>query len=518
MKVILFTSCLLLVSLSHSQGQTLREAVLQMMEFEPELNAVEYDTLSSKEDQVIARSGLRPQVGMDGTTGYSNRDRTTDGLVRSGDTLLSRQLGVSVRQLLYDGGSTINQAKASRNAFLSQQYLEKAQIEARVVDLAEVYMELIRAGRQIALAERNVENHRRMRDMLQERANAGGSRADVALVHGRLGLATNSLATQKLSKRSAEARYRRLTGTEPGKITNPGLPEIGNSISDIDLSNNFNYLAAVEALEAAEHRAKATNGINAPKIYFDAGVTRGEDSIGVSGEDNERRALITGSWELFKGGYNQAQKKREHYQVGKHEELLRAAEIQREYELENAWNEREGSFSSIDALTKYSTELARVVDDYSEQFRVGRQELLNILDVQSEYYNASSQLLDARFDQETNAYRIAGIQGRATMFVLGKEGYEKCFGGKANFIATPVDEVPFNVDPDNRVPVTQVDLMKGRFDTDGPEAGHEDLHHQYYVEREQLPIVPVANARPKGKFFGLFKRTSADTSQIPIFK
>ncbi|MDF1741659.1 MAG: TolC family protein [Verrucomicrobiales bacterium] len=518
MKVFTLIICFWMFSVSQMRGQTLREAVIRMMEFEPELNAVEYDTLSSKEDQKIARSGLMPQVGMDGSSGYSQRDRTTDGLVRSGDTLLSRQLGVSVRQLLYDGGTTHNQAKASRNAFLSQQYLEKSQIEMRVVDLAEVYMELIRADRQIALAEQNVENHRRMRDMLQERANAGGSRADVALVHGRLGLATNSLATQKLSKRSAEARFRRLTGNLPGEITNPGLPKIGNSISDIDISNNFNYLAAAEALEAAQHRAKATNGINAPKIYFDAGVTRGEDSIGVSGQDNESRALITGSWELFKGGYNEAQKKREHYQVGKFEELLRAAELEREYQLENAWNEREGSFSSIDALTKYSTELSSVVDDYSEQFRVGRQELLNILDVQSEFYNASSQLLDARFDQETNSYRIAGIQGRATMFVLGKEGYEKCFGGKENYIATPVDQVPFNVDPDNRVPVTQTDLMKGRFDTDGPAADHEDLHNKYYVEREQLPIVPVANARPKGKFFGLFNRSEPASSTLPIFK
>lgn len=97
------------------------------------------------------------------------------------------------------------------------------------------------------------------------------------------------------------------------------------------------------------------------------------------------------------------------------------------------------------------------------------------------------------------------------------EAPEKCFGEKSDFIATP-DEIAFNVDPDNRVPVTQLDLMKGRFDTDGPEAGHEDLHHQYYIEREQLPIVPVANARPIGKFFGLFKRGQSDLSHFPIFK
>lgn len=508
-----------LVLVCPSQGQTLKEAVLTMIEFEPELNAAEYDTLSSREDQIISRSGLFPQIGLNGSTGYSNRDRTgDDGLVRQGETLLSRQLGASVRQLLWDGGQTINEAKSSRNAFLSQQYLEKSQIEMRVVDLAEVYMEIIRTHRQIALAERHVENHRRMRDMLQERANLGGSRADVALVHGRLGLATNSLATQKLAYRSAAARYRRLTGNEPGNFTRPPIPKIGNSMASVDLSNNFNWLAAREALEGAEHRVKALRGLNHPKFYLDAGTTQGRNSIGVRGDDSENSALITGSWELYKGGFNRAQQKREHFQVGKYEELLRAADLQRKYELERAWFEREGSMNSISALEKYSTELAQVVDDYGEQFRIGQQELLNILDVQTEYYTASSQLLDAKFDFDTNSYRISGVQGKATMFILGKDGYNKCFGGKANFVATPIDQDPFVVDPDNRVPVTQKDLMAGRFDTDGPEACHENLHTRYYVVRDQLPLVPVADAKPKGKFFRLFKRGSTCNDDAPIFK
>lgn len=510
--------CLLVFPFSIAQGQTLRESVLRMIEFEPELNAGEYDTLSSLEDQKVARSGLFPQVSLDGTGGYSNRDRTTDGLLRSGDSLFQRQLGASVRQLVYDGGTTINQARASRNAFLSQQYLEKAMIESRVVDLAEVYLEIIRTKKQLELAEENVENHRKMRDMLQERAAAGGSRADVALVHGRLGLATNSLATQKLGYKIAVARYRRLTGSEPGNIAMPQLPPIANSISEVDLSNNFNYLASVEALEAAKHSARSVNGINAPRIYLDGGVNRGQDSIGISGEDNESRILISASWDLFRGGYNKARKKQEHFQVGKYEELLRAADLEREFILETSWNERQGSRNSIDALDKYSSELAKVVDDYGEQFRVGRQELLNILDVQSEYYKASSQLHDARFNYDASAFRIYGVQGNATSFILGDAPVNQPIESKGTYIAQPVSHDAGPIDPDNRVPVTQGDLMKGRFDTEGPGTEYEDLRHRYYIERAQLPIVPEANASPKGKFFGLFERSDYAVVEAPIFK
>ncbi|MEM7518268.1 MAG: TolC family protein, partial [Planctomycetota bacterium] len=418
----------------------------------PELNAAEYDTLSAREDQAIIRSERLPRLTLDGSAGYAYRERTTDGLLRSGDPLFQRQLSLSLRQLLYDGGTIKNQTKASRNALLAQQYLEKAMIEDRVVDLAEVYLEIIRTRRQVGLAESNVRNHQRMRDLLRERAEAGGSRADVALVQGRLGLAVSQLATQKLSYQTAEARWERLVGSKPGSLNHPQVPAVAHSLSAVDLSNNFNYLAAAEALEGAEHRAKAMKGLYGPKIYFDGGATAGRDSIGIRGEDNEVSALVTGTWDLFRGGYNRAMNEREHFQVGKYEELKRAADLQRQYELDLIWQERAGSQASITALRKYADELSQVTGDYEDQFKVGRQELMNILDVQNESFTARSRLLDAEFDYNTAAYRLLGVQGKATLHILGPDGCEKCFSKNPKepvLVSTGTKE---NAEPDNRAP------------------------------------------------------------------
>lgn len=500
-----------------------------MLEFEPELNAAEYDTLSSREDQVIARSKLYPHLSLNGSAGYSQRDRSTDGLLRSGDPLFQRSVGVSLRQLLYDGGTAKNEARSTRNAFLAQQHLEKSMIEERVVDLCEVFLEVIRTDRQIRLATKNVENHEAMRDALKERVAAGGSRADLALIQGRLGLATNTLATAKLQYRLSVGRYERLTGQMPGNLVYPAVPELPNSMEAIDLSGNHEYLAAEEALESSEFRAKATDGLNKPNFYFDAGASTGRDVIGVNGEDNEVSALVVGSWDIFNGGYNKATKERAHLQVGKFEELLRAADLQREYNLSVLWQEREGSAASIDALQRYATELDSVTGDYQEQFRVGRQELLNILDVQSESYTAESRLVDAQFDYDTSTYRILGVQGKATKHILGSsEGGEGCSDGHKAVIADADaiegygsgDEGLFAVsDPDSRVPLTQVGLMKEQFESDGPEAAYDSPRETYYEEREQLPVVPTADAKPKGGVFKLFHRDRAEVREgMPIFK
>jgi len=502
------------------QAQTLKESVCLMLEFEPELNAAEYDTLSNREDQKIVRSKLYPHLSLNASGGYSQRDRSTDGLLETGDSLLQRRAGASVRQLLYDGGTAANEARSSRNTFLAQQYLEKSMIETRVVDLSEVYLEVIRTKRQIVLAEQNVGNHERMRNMLQERVSAGGSRADLALIQGRLGLATNTLATARLAARLAEGRFERLTGRLPVSLNYPEIPNIPASVDAIDLSNNHDYLAACEALEAAEHKARAAKGYAHPKVYFDAGANAGRDVNGVPGGDNEVSALVVASWDLFAGGYNTGMEKREHFQVGKYEELKKTADLERQYNLSVLWQEREGSKASILALSEYADELEGVVSDYQEQFQVGRQELLNILDVQSEYYTAKSRLLDAKFDSDTAVYRILGVQGLATERILGPDGCKKCFGADKSTVPGKVTTVPFDAaDPDCRVPLTQADLMKGKFDSVGPEAKYDSPHQTYYVEKSQFPLEPSADCKPKGGVFRLFRReASSENREVPIFK
>ncbi len=460
---------------------TLSKAVDLMLEYEPELNAAEYDTLSSIGDHRLALSELRPQLALDSSSGYSKRNRSSDGLIGSGENLLQREIGLSLRQLLYDGGVARNNLNSAYNAHIAQQLTEKSLIEKRVVDLSEVYMEILRVRQQIPLAQRNVDTHRAIRDMLQERANAGGSRSDVGLVHGRMQLALNTLATQRLALNLAEARFERLVGVTPKNLIFPRIPCLPENFCAIDTSGNFDYLAAREALEAAEHRYEAATSRMNPKIYLDADYSRGQNNQGIRGEDSQTQALIVGSWDISNGGRNKAYECREHFQVGKFEELLRAADLQRHYILKVLWQERQGAKASMEALQIYTKELAQVTSDYDEQFRIGQQNLLNILDIQQEYYSAHSRYVDAKFDTEQSVFRIMGVQGKLSSHLLGSTHLDK-------LCKAPVCDSECH--PDNRVPVTQPCLMAGRFDGDGPVINITPTAREaYYGKLQALPVI-----------------------------
>jgi len=480
MKLIFATLLLGLLSCATGSELTLAKAVDLMLEHEPELNAAEYDTLSAIGDHRLALSELRPQFTLDSSSGYSKRNRSSDDLFGSGEDLLQREIGLSLRQLLYDGGVARNNANSTYNAHIAQQLTEKSLIEKRVVDLSEVFLEILRVRQQIQLAQQNVDVHRAMRDMLQERANAGGSRSEVGLVYGRMQLAVNTLATQRLALNLAEARFQRLVGVTPQQLVPPAIPSVPDDLGCIDTSGNFDYLAAKEALEAAEHRYAAAISLKNPKIYFDADYSRGQNNQGIRGEDSRTQGLIVGSWALHTGGRNKAYECREHFQVGKFEELVRAADLQRQYNLKVLWQERQGSKASMEALHIYARELVQVTSDYDEQFKIGQQSLLNILDIKQEYYSANSRYLDAKFDTDQSAFRIMGVQGKLSKYLIGSTHLD-------NFCKAPVCDSQCH--PDNRVPATQPCLMAQKYDGDGPVIHiTPTLREAYYGKLQAIPV------------------------------
>ena len=143
--------------------------------------------------------------------------------------------------------------------------------------------------------------------------------------------------------------------------------------------------------------------------------------LGVSGDDDEMRAMVVMSWDLYRGGANKALQQREHWQLRKAEELMQAAREQADYIASLLWKEREGSKASVKSLGTYVDRLEGVLADYREQFKVGKQDLLSILDILNELYTARTKLIDSRFNVDTTAYRIIGAQGKLTHLLVGED-------------------------------------------------------------------------------------------------
>ena len=201
-------------------------------------------------------------------------------------------------------------------------------------------------------------------------------------------------------------------------ITAPTTPKLPAAQDQLDLTRNWDYLASIALLDAVKHDFKRAKADRGPKFYLDTGASVGEDVLGIEGEDNEVRALLTMSWDLYAGGSKKAMQEREHWQMRKAEKIVVAAQEESDYRSSLLWKERESSRTSVKLLGLYTQRLKSVILDYKEQFKVGRQTLLNILDIEEEHYRAKNRLIDARYNVETTVYRIMGVEGILTGYLV----------------------------------------------------------------------------------------------------
>ncbi|MEM7011146.1 MAG: TolC family protein [Verrucomicrobiota bacterium] len=421
----------------HLRAQTLREAFESMITHEPELLAAGWNSIASEHDVWISKAARKPQLTFNGSAGAVSRTRSLDGVAQgSGDALFSRQVGFTLRLQLFDFGVSRNLVEAAQFREGAQKYLEMAMIEAQSVDLADIYLQILRAKEQINLAQSNVDQHEATADKLEAATQGRSGESDLLLVKGRIGMAKVSLQTQQLLLEKANYRFERLTGLQPLKLKAPDRAPIPSSLEELNVSQNWEYLAAKEAWEASGAEVKAARRSRLPKAFADLGYSRGEDVLGIEGADNETSALLKVEWNLIDGGAGKHQHQRAVALQNKTEQLMRAADMERLYLGRNLWSEMEDAKVRMSALKRYADRLEETRANYEEQhFQRGERDLIAILDLDSETYQAQSNLIDTRYTIHSSTYRILGVQGQFVNWLRGE------------LSKNPVTEV---VDPDAR--------------------------------------------------------------------
>jgi len=401
-----------------SSAQSLPDSFRQMLKNDPELRAAEWDTLAAEFQAKAVKGQLFPQVGISASTGFSRRDRSIDGLDQDGSDRFSRQVGISLRQLLFDGNGTLNTYKAAKQRAELQSYLSLGAREDRAVDLTEVYLEVLRTREQIRAAKENVVNHRHIYQMAVARFEGGGEASDSALLEGRLSLAESTLQTQRLQLQRAEARFQHLVGIAPKGLKKPATPKVSTVHKDLDFCGNWNYRAAKVGYEAARLDTKVSRSAYMPKFYADIGYSAGEDNLGIQGRDNEFHALVVARWDVFTSGTNKANVGRSNAIESKHLDLIDAALRDAKMNSRLLLLNLEGTSKAYTSLNRYQTRLAKVVSDYQDGFNLGRRDILEILDMKGEYYSAQNQLIDARYEMMAGRFRLLGMTGGLADYFL----------------------------------------------------------------------------------------------------
>ncbi len=422
-----------------AQAQTLQEAMRSALETHPEISAGVHARMAAEEQLRSAKGGYLPRV--DVLAGYG-REGTDNVTTRQGGdhdyrTLNRGESSLNVEQMLFDGFATSSEVKRQRATVNARAYELLGSSERTALDVAQVYLEVLRREALVRLAEENLRSHERIYDQISLRSRQGvGRMADLDQAEARMAQARNNLITEQTNLADSQVNYLALVGQMPSELSPPNLtaahlPESLAEAREKMLVENPQLRSAQSDIAAAEAQMQAAKSSFYPRFALELASGANNNLDGLPGHENEWQAMVRMRYNLFAGGSNSADLRARANQVGQATDIRNNALRLLGEELGLAWNALNNARLQLPIAQDYVERSRRVRDAYQQQFTLGERTLLDLLDSENELFTAARRLEDVRFTEALSHYRIQAVSGS----LLRNQGVV------APLAAVPVDDV-----------------------------------------------------------------------------
>ncbi len=414
---LLFLSLYALSSSIFAQS-TVKDAALKAIESNPDVQASWHEFKASALDVRVARAGYLPSVDLSATSGETSRDYDGRGTYSTG------QGQVSLTQMLFDGFRTSGEVKRMDGIRLVRYYELLGSVETTALEAVRAYEDVKRNRDLVELARNNYQKHREVYAQIEERVTTGvGRRVDLEQVAGRLALAESNLLTEASNLHDVTARYLRVVGQLPAEelapsdLANKQLPPSVREALVLAHQGNPAFHAAIKNISAAQAAVKVERSGYYPKAELRA---RGVTSRNQNGFDNrtdpdswgdENAVELAITYNLYSGGANRAAVRRSLEQVNQAKDLRDQACVDLRQDTQIAYNDAQRIREQLISLQQHKLSSDKVRAAYAEQFNIGQRTLLDLLDAENEYFQASRALITAEGDLEIAHARSLAAMG-----------------------------------------------------------------------------------------------------------
>ncbi|MEY3381649.1 MAG: hypothetical protein RL468_2247, partial [Pseudomonadota bacterium] len=408
-------------ALAQALPQPLIEVARKAVVGNPEIQAKWREFTAAGHEHEFARSGQRPRLDLIASAGRQWTNNRPD-LSTNLDYYRNGQ-GVTLTQMLFDGFYTRNEISRLGYAKLVRYYELLESSENITLEAMRAYADVAKQLELVEAAKANYIEHKLITQLIEERTSAGVSRGvDLEQATGRLALAESNLITEISNLHDVSARYLRVVGERPGDNVPPlperlklrGLPASSTQAMNEGLPSSPTINAAYENVRSAKAQVESNKSGYYPRLDFRAGQNWSNNYAGTAGSWTDAYAELALNYNLYRGGADMAREKQAielRYQA---RDLQEKACRDVRQNLIIAYNDLTRLLDQLNFLDQHrlSTEKARQA--YRQQFEIGQRTLLDMLNTQNEYFEASRAYTNARYNQIMAQARTLAGMGRLT--------------------------------------------------------------------------------------------------------
>ncbi len=433
---------------STSVAQSLEQAVATALDTHPTIRQA-FNRFKASEEQVNqAESGYYPSIDFDAGLGREWTDSPSTR--RDGDDkeLTRREIGLSLRQVIFNGFQTANEINRTEFEASAEQWALFASAEDIALEVSRAYLEYLRAEKIVILSQRNLDSHQAIYDAVKQKTDSGlGSTADLSQVTGRLARANSNLISSKNNLSDAYITYKKLVNVAPQNTRIPVpdallLPESLEQALDISTAYHPTLKVAGNDINAATAQRDAAQGNYYPEVTFDLSAgwddnldgTDGTSPTGadVDGNNDEVLAMVRVSYNLFSGGSDRAREREAAYNINESKAIQQKVYRDIVEGTTLAWNARDFLAQQMTYLRQHVESAIETRNAYEDQFKLGQRTLIDVLDSENELFQARREYLTAEYDDLIAQYRLLNATGQLLQSLrittpdvwLGEDSYQ----------------------------------------------------------------------------------------------
>ncbi len=404
-----------------AQAMTLLEAVTYAVTTNPAVSEARATRQSIDHELTRARGLYQPQIDLEARFGpewtVNTNTRTPGAESNQGRWLLRRELSILLQQRIFDGFEADSEVERQAARVDSSAYRVMQRAEAVGLDVVQFYINTLRQIELIRLNRDNVTVHQRIFGDVQNRTGAGEtSIADVQQAEERVRVAERNLVEQESRFEEARINYLRVVGQPAGELVMPGavisaLPTDVNTAVDTALQNNPRIRQALADLDVTYAEFRATEAPFYPHLTLESGASYGRNVGGVDEPEASFNVMLVARYNLYRGFIDQAHRQSRVSRIGEAREVLAGQQRDTENEVRRTWNDLVQARRSITLLQQQVTSAEQVRNSYLEQFNIGARTLLDVLDAETELFNARITLVSLQYAELYGQYRLLAVMG-----------------------------------------------------------------------------------------------------------
>ncbi|MBA2778930.1 TolC family outer membrane protein [Billgrantia kenyensis] len=378
-----------------------QEVVRQALSTNPEVRAALNGLNAAGHDVGVARGNYLPSI--DVAAGIGREDREGDGR-GSYDTDFAE---LRLTQMIYDGFATRSEVERLDRAQLVRYYELLGASENVALEATRAYLDVSRYRELVRLAQDNYADHLRVFNQIEDRVRSGAGRGvDLEQISGRLALAESNLMTEASNLHDVTSRYQRIVGQLPAENLAPApqldgrLPPSVSEAVDLAFQGNPDFHAAIENIEAARAEQAGTRAGFQPRLDLRGrtGTDNNESGYDGFGRRDRHSIELVASMNLYRGGSDLASFRAASDRVEQAIDQRDLACTNVRQTTQIAYNDTQRLREQIRYLNEHRQSIDRVRGAYQQQFDIGERTLLDVLDSENEYFEASRAFTNAQYD------------------------------------------------------------------------------------------------------------------------